>query len=88
MLLENSKVGVIESRSSGMKGTYIKVINDYVFTELDRIKSRTYKIIRIIKGIGRLIPFSYYKRRIQAVGYEGCTAKLRMERVILEDKFF
>ncbi len=24
--------GVIESRSSGMKGTYIKVINDYVFT--------------------------------------------------------
>ena len=30
--------GVIESRSSGMKGTYIKVINDYVFTELDRIK--------------------------------------------------
>lgn len=31
--------GVIESRSSGMKGTYIKVVNDYVFTELDRIKS-------------------------------------------------
>ena len=31
--------GVIESRSSGMKGTYIKVINDYVFTELDRIKA-------------------------------------------------
>lgn len=30
--------GVIESRSSGMKGTYIKVLNDYVFTELDRIK--------------------------------------------------
>lgn len=30
--------GVIESRSSGMKGTYIKVINDYVFTELERIK--------------------------------------------------
>jgi len=22
------------------------------------------------------------------VGYEGCTAKLRMERVILEDSFF
>ena len=53
--------GVIESRSSGMKGTYIKVINDYVFTELDRIKSRTYKIIRTIKGIGQLIPFSQYK---------------------------
>lgn len=31
--------GVIESRSSGMKGTYIKVVNDYVFTELERIKS-------------------------------------------------
>lgn len=30
--------GVIESRSSGMKGTYIKVVNDYIFTELDRIK--------------------------------------------------
>ena len=30
--------GVIESRSSGMKGTYIKVVNDYVFTELDKIK--------------------------------------------------
>ena len=31
--------GVIESRSSGMKGTYIKVVNDYVFTELDKIKA-------------------------------------------------
>lgn len=30
--------GVIESRSSGMKGTYIKVINDYVFEELDKIR--------------------------------------------------
>lgn len=30
--------GVIESRSSGMKGTYIKVLNDYVFTELERIR--------------------------------------------------
>lgn len=30
--------GVIESRSSGMKGTYIKVVNDYVLTELERIK--------------------------------------------------
>ncbi len=35
--------GVIESRSSGMKGTYIKVINDYVFDELhiDRKKAKT-----------------------------------------------
>lgn len=31
--------GVIESRSSGMKGTYIKVVNDYVFTELENIKA-------------------------------------------------
>ena len=29
--------GVIESRSSGMKGTYIKVLNDVVFDELSRI---------------------------------------------------
>ncbi|MDO5403854.1 MAG: GTP-sensing pleiotropic transcriptional regulator CodY, partial [Eubacteriales bacterium] len=28
--------GVIESRSSGMKGTYIKVINDVVFDEIRR----------------------------------------------------
>lgn len=31
--------GVIESRSSGMKGTYIKVLNDVVFDELKVIKS-------------------------------------------------
>lgn len=30
--------GVIESRSSGMKGTYIKVLNDVVFEELKRLK--------------------------------------------------
>jgi transcriptional pleiotropic repressor len=28
--------GVIESRSLGMKGTYIKVLNDYLFEELKR----------------------------------------------------
>jgi len=28
--------GVIESRSLGMKGTYIKVLNDYLFDELKR----------------------------------------------------
>ena len=32
--------GVIESRSSGMKGTYIKVLNDYIFDELKQIKSK------------------------------------------------
>ena len=30
--------GVIESRSSGMKGTYIKVINEVVFAELEEVK--------------------------------------------------
>ena len=30
--------GVIESRSSGMKGTYIKVVNDVIFDELERMK--------------------------------------------------
>ena len=30
--------GVIESRSSGMKGTYIQVLNDVVFEELEKTK--------------------------------------------------
>ncbi len=30
--------GVIESRSSGMKGTYIKVLNDAIYGELDDLK--------------------------------------------------
>ena len=34
---------VIESRSSGMKGTYIKVVNDYIFEELDAIKKKKLK---------------------------------------------
>ena len=33
--------GVIESRSSGMKGTYIRVINDFVFKELENLKKDT-----------------------------------------------
>lgn len=32
--------GVIESRSSGMRGTYIKVVNDVVFEELDKIRGQ------------------------------------------------
>lgn len=32
--------GVIESRSSGMKGTYIKVVNDVVFDELNKMKKQ------------------------------------------------
>ena len=35
--------GVIESRSSCMKGTYIKVVNDYIFEELDAIKKKKLK---------------------------------------------
>lgn len=30
--------GIIESRSSGMKGTYIKVLNDVVFDELKKVQ--------------------------------------------------
>ena len=30
--------GVIESRSSGMKGTYIKILNDSVFDEIEKLK--------------------------------------------------
>ncbi len=33
--------GVIESRSSGMKGTYIKVLNDVVFSEVEKLKEQT-----------------------------------------------
>ena len=32
--------GVIESRSSGMKGTYIKVLNEVIFDELEEIKAQ------------------------------------------------
>ncbi len=32
--------GVIESRSSGMKGTYIKVLNDVVFDEVQKLKEQ------------------------------------------------
>ncbi|GAF63721.1 GTP-sensing pleiotropic transcriptional regulator CodY [Alkalihalobacillus trypoxylicola] len=32
--------GVIESRSLGMKGTYIKVLNDKFLNELDKLKSK------------------------------------------------
>ncbi len=32
--------GVIESRSSGMKGTYIKVLNDYIFDELSELREK------------------------------------------------
>ena len=35
--------GVIESRSSGMKGTYIKVLNDVVFDEIAELKKQNIK---------------------------------------------
>ena len=35
--------GVIESRSSGMKGTYIRIINDFVFEELEELKKHSRK---------------------------------------------
>ena len=35
--------GVIESRSSGMKGTYIKVLNDVVFEEIEELKNKNKK---------------------------------------------
>lgn len=35
--------GVIESRSSGMKGTYIKVLNDMVFDEVEKLKRENMK---------------------------------------------
>ena len=35
--------GVIESRSSGMKGTYIKVINEYIFEELEELRAQKTK---------------------------------------------
>ena len=35
--------GVIESRSSGMKGTYIKVLNDVVFDEIEELKKQNIK---------------------------------------------
>jgi transcriptional pleiotropic repressor len=30
--------GIIESRSSGMKGTYIKILNEYVFDEIESMR--------------------------------------------------
>ncbi len=32
--------GIIESRSSGMKGTYIKVVNDFVYDEVEQLKKQ------------------------------------------------
>ena len=53
--------GVIESRSSGMKGTYIKVLNDVVFDELDQImndnniKLRDFRVNRVFIACYRVL---------------------------------
>ena len=39
-LRKMESAGVIESRSSGMKGTCIKVINDSIYDEIDEIKAQ------------------------------------------------
>ncbi|MCR5626033.1 MAG: GTP-sensing pleiotropic transcriptional regulator CodY [Lachnospiraceae bacterium] len=31
--------GIIESRSSGMKGTYIKIVNEFVFDEMEKLSA-------------------------------------------------
>ena len=38
--------GVIESRSSGMKGTYIKVVNDMAFQEIEQLRTELGKFVR------------------------------------------
>jgi transcriptional pleiotropic repressor len=30
--------GVIQSKSSGMKGTYVKIMNDAVYTQLEELR--------------------------------------------------
>ena len=39
-ILKFESAGVIESRSSGMKGTYIKVLNDAIYGELKELKKQ------------------------------------------------
>lgn len=38
--------GVIESRSSGMKGTYIKVLNDYILKNLRKLKKNVCSFLK------------------------------------------
>ncbi len=47
--------GVIESRSSGMKGTYIKVLNEVIFDELKRLRPRETKRHNVISTVRCLI---------------------------------
>ena len=39
-LRQFESAGIIESRSSGMRGTYIKVLNDVIFDELKKMKEK------------------------------------------------
>ena len=36
--------GVVEVRSLGMKGTYIRILNDYLLEELERIQGTRQRI--------------------------------------------
>ena len=50
--------GVIESRSSGMKGTYIKVLNDAVFDEIEELEaSERQKLNEKCKNLQRIRKF-------------------------------
>lgn len=33
--------GVIESRSSGMRGTFVRIVNDYLYKELDKLRDES-----------------------------------------------
>ena len=46
--------GVIESRSSGMKGTYIKVLNDVVFDEIEKAHPDVFNILLQVLDDGRI----------------------------------
>ena len=35
--------GVVEARSLGMKGTYIRILNDYLLEELEKIQANRHK---------------------------------------------
>ena len=62
--------GVIESRSSGMKGTYIKVLNEVIFDELEEIKSSAkQKIIRTAEAVYKERSFPMKERAFSFIKY-------------------
>ena len=38
--------GVLESRSSGMRGTYIRVVNDAIYDELDNLRAKLCQVVK------------------------------------------